>query len=100
MKTFTSLLSGCVFIIGCQKSVPDINTRVSNMQDSVITADDSLTYEVLTTDTGGWYGAWNLPEEGITANVLDSVNYGTPIYLHSGWRYSFKTPAYPFQALL
>jgi hypothetical protein len=70
------------------------------MQDSVITADDSLTYEVLTTDTGGWYGAWNLPEEGITANVLDSVNYGTPIYLQSGWKYSFKTPAYPFQALL
>jgi hypothetical protein len=100
MKTFILFLSGCIFIIACQKSVPDINTRVSNTQDSVITAGDSLTYEVLTTDTGGWYGAWNLPEEGIAANVLDSVYYGSPIYLPNGWRYSFKAPTYPFQALL
>ncbi|HYV54582.1 MAG TPA: hypothetical protein VE933_08370 [Chitinophagaceae bacterium] len=99
MKTFIPFLSGCMFFIACQRSVPDIINRTNNTQDSVITTGDSLTYEVLTADTGGWAGTWNLPG-GMACNVLDSVTYGSPIYLPSGWRYTFSVPTYSFQALL
>jgi len=99
MKTFIIFLSVGIFFIACQKSVPDINDRIDNSQDSIIATGDTLTYEVLTTDTSGWFGLWNLPA-GLACNVLDSVTYGTPIYFPSGWRYSFSVPTNSFQALL
>src|SRR5262245_35710090 len=99
MKTFIIFLWGCIFFMACQKSVPDVNNRTDNSQDSIVATGDTLTYEVLTTDTAGWFGLWNLPGE-LAGNVLDSVTYGTPLYFPSGWRYSFSVPAYSFQALL
>jgi hypothetical protein len=100
MKTFVCLLSGCIFIIACQRSSSDINNRTNNTEDSVIRAGDSLTYEVLTTDPVGWFGVWNQSDGVLTGNVFDSVTYGSPVYLPSGWRYSFKVPSFPFQALI
>lgn len=105
MKTIIFLLlSSGIFLIACQKSVPDTdrpaNRPVDNTGDSVITVGDTLSYEVLTSDTGGWFGIWNRPDSCFASNVLDSITYGTPLYLPSGWKYTFISPAQPFQAII
>ena len=100
MKTLIIFLSACIFFIACQKSVPDLNRRVSNTEDSIVTAGDTVPYEVLTTDTVGWFGVWNQSNGVLTGNAFDSVTYGSPVYLPSGWKYSFKAPSFPFQALI
>lgn len=100
MKPVISLLSGCIFLMACQRSVSDINNRTDNTNDSIAMAGDILTYEVLTTDTVGWFGVWNQSNGVLTGNAFDSVTYGSPVYLHNGWRYSFKAPSFPFQALV
>ncbi len=115
MKTFTILLTGCLFFIACQKSVPDTSNRTNNAQDSVtnhtqdsishngqdsiLRKGDTLTYEVLTTDPKGWFGLWGLPDGNVDCNALDSAT-NNPIYFASGWKYTFIAPTHPFQALL
>jgi len=105
MKKIILLLLSCgIFLIACQKSVLDTNRPanrpVDNTEDSTITVGDTISYEVLTSDTKGWFGIWNRPDSGLVSNVLDSITYGTPVYLPSGWRYTFVSQAQPFQALI
>lgn len=105
MKTIILLLlSSGIFLIACQKSVLDTNIPanrpIDNTGDSVITVGDTLSYEVLTSDTRGWFGMWNQPNSGLASNVLEGITYGSAIYLPSGWRYTFVSPAQPFQALI
>jgi hypothetical protein len=117
MKTLIILLSGCcLFMIACQKSVPDIINRTNNgqdsvtnntqdsignnAQDSIIRKGDTLTYEVLTTDPKGWFGIWNQADGSLTSNGLDSITFGNPNYLPTGWKYTFIAPADPFQAFI
>jgi len=101
MKTLIFFLSGCLIIIAaCQRSASDIDNRTNNSEDTIVTIRDTLTYEVLTADPGGWFGVWNLPGGNLISNSLDSVNYGSPVYLPSGWRYSITSPGSFFQPLL
>jgi hypothetical protein len=90
------LISG-VFMAACQKSAEDV-ALLSNMEDSTIIAGDTLTYEVVTSDSIGWFGVWNMPGNTLATNVLDSGTFGSPVYLPSGWRYTFVSPAHTFQA--
>lgn len=101
MKTVILLLlsSGIIFI-ACQKSVQDTPALRGNTEDSTIMAGDTISYEVLTSDTRGWFGIWNQPDGVLASNVLDSITYGTPVFLPSGWKYTFVSPAEPFQALI
>jgi hypothetical protein len=85
--------------MACQRSVSDIN-RTYNSQDTIVTTRDTLTYEVLTTDPGGWFGVWSLTGGNLASNALDSVNYGSPVYLPSGWTWTITSPGYFFQPLL
>ena len=100
MKTLAILISGCLFFAACQKSASDVTSRTSNSEDSIIATGDTLTYEVLTTDSVGWFGVWNQSNGVLTGNAFDGVTYGSPIFLPSGWRYSFKAPSFPFQAFV
>ena len=97
-------------ITACQKSVdpimggndPEDSISVPNMPG------DTITYEVISADTSGWYGMWMNDQSRLVANQLESIDYsnsfpsyyGTPIYLHSGWKYSFVPQHHPFQALI
>jgi hypothetical protein len=98
MKTWicSFLISG-VFLAACQKSADDV-AFMGNMDDSTIVAGDTLTYEVLTSDTIGWSGVWNKPDNNLATNALDSGAFGSPVYFPSGWRYTFISPAHTFQA--
>lgn len=105
MKTLILLLlSSGIFLTACQKSVQNTGRLagrpVDNTEDSTITAGDTLTYEVLTSDTRGWFGIWNRPDSGLAGNILDSITHGSAVYLPSGWKYTFVSPAQPFQALI
>ena len=95
MKTFIIILSGCLFFIACQRSVSDINNRTINTEDSIVTAGDLLTYEVLTTDTVGWFGVWNQSNGILTGNAFDSVTYGSPVYLHTDGDIHLKLLLFP-----
>lgn len=97
------LISSGVFLMACQKSIQETNTLVTglgNTKDSTIKVGDTITYEVLTSDTGGWEGIWNRPDSGMVSTALDSITWGSPIYLPSGWRYTFVSPGQPFQAII
>jgi hypothetical protein len=100
MKLLTLLLTCSVFMVACQKTVQDTNILSTNTGDSTIMAGDSLTYEVLTSDSVGWFGIWNQPDGTSASNALDNGTYGSPIYLPSGWRYTFAAPSRTFQALI
>jgi hypothetical protein len=105
MKTIILLLLGSgIFLIACQKSLQNTNRPanrpIDNTGDSTIMVGDNLSYEVLTLDTRGWFGIWNRPDIGLATNVLNSITYGSPVYLPSGWKYTFVSPAQPFQALI
>lgn len=105
MKTIILLLlSFGIFLMACQKSAQDTerpaDRPVDNTEDSTIVAGDTLTYEVLTSDPIGWFGIWNQPDSGLASNVLESITYGSPVYLPSGWKYTFVSPAQPFQAFI
>lgn len=101
MKRISFLLLICsILLVACQKPAGDVSVLQGNKPDSIIVSGDSLTYEVLTTDTGGWVGVWNQPGVGLTGNGLDSISFGSPVYLPGGWKYNFISPSEPFQALL
>jgi hypothetical protein len=98
VKTWIILFLGSVMsLTACQKSAEDV-AIMSNMEDSTIVAGDTLTYEVLTSDTIGWSGVWNKPDNNLATNALDRGTFGSPVYLPSGWRYTFVSPAHTFQA--
>lgn len=90
--------------MACQKSAQDTNRPadrpVDNTEDSTIAAGDTLTYEVLTSDPMGWFGIWNQPNGVLGGYVLDSITYGSPVYLPGGWKYTFISSAQPFQAFI
>src|SRR5262245_15585379 len=100
MKTLIILLFGCIFTIACQRSASDINNRINSSQDTITTTRDTLTYEVLTADPGGWFGVWSISGGNMASNALDSINYGSPVYLPSGWTMSITSPGNFFQPLL
>ncbi len=107
----------CLLITACTKWQPDSivtnqndTTIVANGTDtnssgnfkdtSIIRAGDKVTYEVITEDPTGWFGIWNDSTGQLTSNGLDSIAYGSPKLLPSGWKYSFTCPNRPFQALI
>lgn len=94
------LLNVSVFFLACQKSVRNVDTGMARTADSTIVAGDTLTYEVLTTDSVGWFGIWNLPNGTLGSNALESGTFGSPVYLPNGWQYSFAIPSHPFQAFI
>lgn len=101
MKTIILLLLGAgLLITACRKPAQDINTSLRDLEDSTIVAGDTLTYEVLTSDKVGWFGIWNQPNGVLGGYFLDSITYGSPVYLPSGWKYTFISPAQPFQAFI
>jgi hypothetical protein len=101
MKTADIAVLGiCILVSACQRATPDDILSGTQQEDSTFLPGDSLTYEVITTDTVGWFGIW-MQGDGTTAvNTLNSVTYGSPNYLPSGWRYTFAAPAPPFQAFI
>src|SRR4030095_4485642 len=101
MKKLVILLSCSILVLtACQKQAGQLDSSRGNGTDSVIHGGDLLTYEVLTTDPGGWYGVWNRADGVLVSVGLDSVSWGNPLYLQSGWKYTFIAPSRPFQALL
>jgi hypothetical protein len=100
MKLPTLLFICSILLLACQKNVQDTDIPSTNSEDSTIIAGDTLTYEVLTSDSVGWFGIWNQPDGALASNALDSITYGSPVYLPSGWRYTFISPSQPFQAFI
>ena len=90
----------CIVLAACQKSVSDSSVdNGTGGADSLINPGDTVTYEILTTDPGGWAGMWSDPG-GFDCNPLDSMVFGSPLYYPSGWRHSFVCPSTPFQAFI
>ena len=102
MKKLTFLLlTSSLLITACQKPVSGFDTRLDRLEgDSIIIPGDTMTYEVITADPGGWFGVWNGADGVLTSNGLDSITWGNPNYLPGGWRYTFIMPSRPFQALI
>lgn len=94
------LLCGSLLIIACQKELAPIDPVMGNGEDTLIAVGDTITYEVITTDTVGWFGIWSQPDGQLGGNPLSNGTYGSPVYYHSGWKYSFAAPDHPFQAFL
>lgn len=98
----------------CQKSVdpimggPDPVVDTASIPGGTITPGDTITYEVISADTSGWFGMWMDDQSRLVANQLDSIQnstpipnyYGSPVYFHSGWKYSFVPKHQPFQAMI
>jgi hypothetical protein len=91
------------FTIGCQKSI-SVNvangTGDSTLSDSTFSHGDIITYEVITKDTSGWFGIWADSTGNVAGTPYDSVNYGSPIYNYSGWKYSFEWNGYSAQLMM
>ena len=100
MKYILLIFAGCALISGCQKILLDNNRPTGINSDSTINAGDTLTYEVLTKDTTGWFGLWNEADGKMGGNVLDSVTFGTPVCFPSGWRHTIISPDSFFQPLV
>ena len=101
MKKLVILLFCSIFLLNaCQKPAGQFDQSRGDRIDSVIQSGDILTYEVLTPDPGGWYGVWNRSDGVLVSVGLDSITWGNPLYLQSGWKYTFVAPSRPFQALL
>ena len=106
-KIIFPAIAYCIVMFSCQKSPIDLsvdngtgNGNGTGGVDSVISAGDTITYEVLTADATGWAGIWNEPDGTIGYNPLDSGTFGSPVYYPSGWRHSFVCPTTPFQAFI
>jgi hypothetical protein len=112
MKKLAWLIVLCIAINGCQKSFDPSSRRerdalggassdsVIVSADTLLKSGDTLTYEVITTDRRGWFGMWSDAPGTLVSNALESITYGSPIYLPSGWKHTFICPAKPFQALI
>lgn len=109
MRKCFYLFFACTFITisACQKPLRS-NTQITSPTriDSSLLIDtlsyninDTLTYEVTTSDTSGWFGIWNLPG-GISGTLLDSITFGSPVYLSSGWLYTFVSHEPSFQPFI
>ena len=100
-KLIFFILACCSIIISCQKSVSDYSQdNGTSGTDSLINAGDTITYEIITSETKGWFGIWNEPDGTVGSNPLDSITYGSPVYYQSGWRHSFVCPSTPFQPFI
>jgi hypothetical protein len=90
-----------LLILSCQKSVshesPDNGTEGDS---TIFSAGDSLTYEVITKDTGGWFGIWADASGNVVGTPLDSITFGSPVYNKSGWKYSFAWNGYTSQLMM
>jgi len=95
LLSFTPLL-----IFSCQKSLSVEMYDDGTEGDSTATTKDTLTYEVITKDTGGWYGIWIDENSDLIGTGLDSGSFGSAIYFKSGWRYSFTPKHSPFQMMM
>jgi hypothetical protein len=106
--TYCLAIALLLCITACQKSADPIMGGNDPAEDSTIIPGDTIKYEVISADTSGWYGMWMDEQSRLVANQLDSIDYrysipsyyGTPIYFHSGWKYSFVPKHRPFQALI
>src|SRR5205814_7709356 len=86
-KIIFPAIAYCIVMFSCQKSPIDLsvdngtgNGNGTGGVDSVISAGDTITYEVLTADATGWAGIWNEPDGTIGYNPLDSGTFGSPVY--------------------
>ncbi len=102
MKKLLFVLFGFALLFtSCFKPEASLTERHDEIQgDTVIMPGDTLTYEVITADPGGWYGVWNRSDGVLVSVGLDSISWGNPLYLPGGWRYTFIAPSRPFQALI
>jgi hypothetical protein len=99
-KIFLLLCSSSLLILSCKKSV-SVETTDNGIEDSaVFSTGDILTYEVITKDPGGWFGIWTDSSGNVEGTPLDSINYGSPVYNASGWKYSFKWNGYSSQLMM
>jgi len=98
-KLFFALLTLIAFT-ACQKTVNSTSVDRGTENDTSITATDTLTYEVITSDPKGWFGLWNNENGVLESNRLDSGSYGSPIYFQSGWRKSFVPKTKPYQLMM
>lgn len=100
----TTLLTVVIFLalLSCQKEVainqPEQETETGT--DTSFSMEDTLVYEVVTTDDQGWFGVWNDEHGELESNGLDSITWGSPNYYASGWRYTFQPQVQPFQMLV
>ncbi|CAN5642579.1 hypothetical protein BH10BAC2_BH10BAC2_29680 [soil metagenome] len=103
-KIFLLLCSSSLLMLSCQKSLSvetyDNGTEGGNGTDSTGTTKDTFTYEVVTKDTGGWYGIWVDENGDLAGSGRDSGSFGTAIYFKSGWKYSFVPKQSPFQMMM
>ena len=83
--------SSTLLILSCQKSVSHESKDNGTEGDSTdyFQQEISLTYEVITKDTGGWFGIWTDASGNVVGTPLDSITFGSPVYNKSGWKYSF-----------
>lgn len=90
-----------LFILSCQKSI-SIETHDNDVEDdsTIFTTGDTLTYEVISADTSGWFGIWTDASGNLVGTPLDSVTYGSPVYNKSGWKYSFAWDGYSSQLMM
>jgi len=89
------------FLIACQKSVSvETHDNGTHGDSTIFLIGDSLTYEVITKDTGGWFGIWTDASGNVAGTPLDSITYGSPVYNGSGWKYSFKWNGYSSQLMM
>lgn len=99
-KALLLLCLSSLIMLSCQKSL-SVETHDDGTEgDSTGTVKDTFTYEVITKDTGGWYGVWVNENSDLTGSGLDSGSFGSAIYLKSGWKYSFVPKHSPFQMMM
>jgi hypothetical protein len=99
-KYFIPLFAACIIFCGCQKPSEKKDVGRPARTDSSSIPNVGITYEVITTDTSGWSGMWNGENGRLTGTSLDSITYGSPIYLHSGWTYTIADPSVNFVPLI
>ncbi len=90
MKGLLFILFGyCLIATACQKGVSLQSIENGTAGDSTFTSTDTLTYEVISKDAGGWYGMWNDENDTIANSGLQNGSSGSAIYFPSVWKYSF-----------
>ncbi len=92
-KSLLFVTAAFLLVSACRKDISVDTIDPGNTgrpgEDIVITGTDTLTYEVITADTGGWYGIWNDENNQLVSTGVDSITWGTANYFPSGWKYSF-----------
>ena len=88
-KIFFVLSAACLLVSSCQKSISPGNILNTPGADTTITSADSLTYEVVTNDPGGW--VTNKNYFSYHDNPL-ALLFAYP----SGWKFTFRPSVIPF----